>query len=83
MRKTKWSNFAGAVLGSTTLLVTAAAARHMQKKYGEKYTAFRADLSHMAEYAFERLVLNNPKVVEFLSPYFAEESDHKRMEETT
>ncbi len=83
MRKTKWSNFAGAVLGSTTLLVTAAAARHMQKKYGEKYSAFRADLSHLAGYAFDRLVLNNPKVVDFLSPYFADESDHKSMEETT
>ncbi len=82
MRKTKWLNFQGAVLAGTTLLVTAAASRHVQKKYGEKYSAFRADLSHLAGYAFDKLVLGNPKVVDFLSPYFAEETEHKTMEET-
>ncbi len=81
MRKRKWANFCGSVLAGTSLLCTAAAARHMQRKYGETNSVFRADVSHIAGYAFERLVLANPKVVDFLAPYFSDETEDKILEE--
>ncbi len=81
MQKRKWANFCGSVLAGTTLVCTAAAARSMQHKFGTKNEAFRADLSHFAGYAFERLVLANPKVVDKLAPYFGDETEDKILEE--
>ncbi len=67
MRKTKWSNFAGSVLATATLGVVAASSNHVRKKYGQsKEHLFVSDLEYLGNYALERYVFNNEKVIDWL-----------------
>ncbi len=66
MNKRKWLNFQGSLLAGTTLVGIAACAKHVQKKYGEKPSGFSIDYKGLANYAFEKFVLNNDKVLELI-----------------
>ncbi len=63
MRKQKWSNFFGAIGACTALSCVAVCARHVQKKFGEKPGGFSIDYRGIAEYAFDKFVLNNEKLL--------------------
>lgn len=64
MRKQKWSDFFGAVCAATTVGLVAAGAKHMQKKYGIRNVSTLMDYKKIANYAFEKLVWDNDKLLE-------------------
>lgn len=64
MHKQKWSDFFGAVCAATTVGVVAAGAKHMQKKYGIKNVSTLMDYKQIVNYAFEKLVWDNDKLLE-------------------
>lgn len=64
MRKQKWSDFFGAVCGSATVTAVALGAKHMQKKYGVRNVSTLMDYKKVANYAFEKLVLDNEKLLD-------------------
>lgn len=66
MNKRKWLNFQGTLLAGTTLAAIAVCAKHVQKKYGEKPSGFSVDYKGLANYAFEKFVLNNEKVLDMI-----------------
>ncbi|MGN0519497.1 MAG: hypothetical protein ACI4LB_02040 [Candidatus Fimenecus sp.] len=61
MCKQKWSDFFGAVCATATVAIVAASAKHMQKKYGVRNVSALMDYKKVANYAFEKLVLDNDK----------------------
>lgn len=63
MKKQKWSNFFGAVLAGTTLECVSLCVKHVRKKYGEKRGRLTVDYQGIAEYAFDKFVLNNDKLL--------------------
>lgn len=63
MRKQKWSNFYGTVLAGVTLECVALCVKHVRKKYGEKPHGFSVNYQGIAEYAFDKFVLNNDKLL--------------------
>lgn len=63
MRKQKWSNFYGTVLAGITLECVALCVKHVRKKYGERRSGFSVDYQGIAEYAFDKFVLNNGKLL--------------------
>ena len=64
MRKQKWSDFFGAVCGAATVAAVALGAKHMQKKYGVRNVSALMDYQKVANYAFEKLVLDNEKLLD-------------------
>lgn len=64
MRKQKWSDFYGAVCATATVTVVALCAKHVQKKYGVRNVSTLMDYKKIANYAFEKLVLDNEKLLE-------------------
>ena len=73
MRKTKWLNLQGSVLAATTLAAVAAGARHVQRKYaGKKSSLFTFDKEYLTNYAFERFVLDNDKVTNFINSHLGQ-----------
>ncbi len=64
MRKQKWSDFFGAVCATATVALVAASAKHVQKKYGVRNVSTLMDYKKIANYAFEKLVLDNDKLLE-------------------
>lgn len=64
MRKQKWSDFFGAVCGAATVAAVALGAKHMQKKYGVRNVSTLMDYKKVANYAFEKLVLDNEKLLD-------------------
>lgn len=66
MNKRKWLNFQGALLAGATLAGVAVCAKHVQKKYGEKPSGFSVDYKALADYAFEKFILNNDKFLDTL-----------------
>lgn len=63
MQKQKWSSFYGAILAGVTLECVAIGVKHMRKKYGEKNRGFLVNYQRLAEYAFDKFVLNNDKLL--------------------
>lgn len=63
MRKQKWSDFFGAVCGAATVAAVALGAKHMQKKYGVRNVSSLMDYQKVANYAFEKLVLDNEELL--------------------
>ena len=72
MRKQKWSDFFGAVCAATTVALVAASAKHVQKKYGVRNVSTLMDYKKFANYAFEKLILDNDKLSEFVGTKLAE-----------
>lgn len=68
MRKTKWLNLQGSVLAASTLAVVAASVLHVEKKYGGKKSSLISfDKEYLTNYAFDRLILDNDKVTNFIN----------------
>lgn len=67
MQKQKWSNFYGTVLAGVTLECVALCIKHMRKKYGEKHHGFSVNYQGITEYAFDKFVLNNDKLLASVS----------------
>lgn len=63
MQKQKWSNFHGTVLAGVTLECVAICVKHMRKKYGESQHRLSVNYQGIAEYAFDKFVLNNDKLL--------------------
>lgn len=64
MRKQKWSDFYGAVCGAATVAAVALGAKHMQKKYGIRNVSSLMDYKKIVNYAFEKFVLDNEKLLD-------------------
>ncbi len=64
MRKQKWSDFFGAIYGTATIAAVALGAKHMQKKYGIRNVSSLMDYKRIANYAFEKFVLDNEKLLD-------------------
>lgn len=64
MRKQKWSDFYGAVCGAATVATVALGAKHMQKKYGIRNVSSLMDYKKIVNYAFEKFVLDNEKLLD-------------------
>jgi len=64
MRKQKWSDFYGAIFGAVTVAAVALGAKHMQKKYGVRNVSSLMDYKKIANYAFEKFVLDNEKLLD-------------------
>lgn len=67
MQKQKWSNFHGTVLAGVTLECVALCIKLVRKKYGEKHHGFSVNYQGIAEYAFDKFVLNNDKLLASVS----------------
>lgn len=66
MRKQKWTNLKGTLLAGGALAGVWACAKHVQKKYGERPSGFSVDYKGVAEYAFQKFILNNEKVLDLI-----------------
>lgn len=71
MRKQKWSDFFGAVCATATVALVAASAKHAQKKYGVRNVSTLMDYKKIANYAFEKLILDNDKLPEIVGAKLA------------
>ena len=67
MQKQKWSNFYGTILAGVTLECVALCIKLVRKKYGEKHHGFSVNYQGIAEYAFDKFVLNNDKLLASVS----------------
>lgn len=67
MRKQKWSDFFGAICASAAVATVAAAAHHVQKKYGVKNVSTLMDYKKVGNYALEKLVFDNDKLFDSIS----------------
>lgn len=67
MRHKKWLNLQGTLLAGCTIFAVHATSKHCQKKYGERAKPFQVNYANIANYAFEKLVLNNEKTLTFVS----------------
>ena len=71
MRKQKWSDFFGAVCATATVALVAESAKHVQKKYGVRNVSTLMDYKKIANYAFEKLILDNDKLPEIVGAKLA------------
>ncbi|MCI5738560.1 MAG: hypothetical protein MR290_02055 [Ruminococcus sp.] len=71
MRKQKWSDFFGAVCATATVALVAASAKHVQRKYGVRNASTLMDYKKIANYAFEKLILDNDKLPEIVGAKLA------------
>lgn len=81
MRKQKWSNFYGTVLAGITLECVALCVKHVRKKYGERRSGFSVDYQGIAEYAFDKFVLNNGKLLASVGEKLDAAENRKEAEE--
>ena len=71
MRKQKWSDFFGVVCATATVALVGASAKHVQKKYGVRNVSTLMDYKKIANYAFEKLILDNDKLPEIVGAKLA------------
>ncbi|MEZ3496897.1 MAG: hypothetical protein K1V97_04940 [Lachnospiraceae bacterium] len=81
MKKQKWSNFYGAVFAGVTLECVALCIKHVRKKYGEKRSGFSVDYQGIAEYAFDKFILNNDKLLASVGEKLNAAENRKGVEE--
>ena len=74
MRKNRWSNLFGDILAIGTVSTVALSAKHVAKKYGQKYKGVSINGLYLLDYAAGRIFGDGAKAQKKLDMHFKDES---------